>query len=307
MMIKALSKGLFELCKTNPNIIVLICDDSETYDFLHDSFPDRIINMGISECNAVSVAAGLSSCGYIPYVIGGNAFMAYRAYEFVRDQLCMQNRNVKVIGIGAGMAISFLGNTQHATEDMGALRSLPNLTIMTPSTPTEVKEVILNSINIKTPSFIRVGRASGNDFYNNGNINFQPYKIQEIKKGKDVAIFATGSIVCDALQAADELKERGVDVGVVNVHTVKPIDKEGIVRLSKSYNKWISLEEHDVIGGLGSALSEVIVDENLDVKLEKMGLPETFAHGHGTYDDFKKANGLALENIEQVCMSYIKK
>jgi transketolase len=288
-----------ELCQNNSKIVILVADDKEILDPLSERFPSRVINSGISECNAVSVAAGLASCGYIPYVIGGGTFMAYRAYEFIRNQLCMQNRNVKVIGIGAGMAISVLGNTQHATEDVGALRVLPNLTIMTPSTPTEVKKIILNSINIKTPSFIRVGRTSGNDFYTNGNIVFQPYKVQEIKKGKDIAIFATGSIVCNALQVAEILSDQGMDIGVINVHTIKPIDAEGIVRLSRIYHKWISVEEHNVIGGLGSALSEVIAEKGIEVKLKKLGLNDTFAKGAGTYDDIKRANGLDAKHIEE--------
>ena len=141
-MVKALIEELAKLCSENPNVVALIADDKEVYDALSEKYPDQTVNIGISECNAVSVAAGLSACGCIPYVVGGNTFMAYRAYEFIRNQMCMQNRNVKVIGVGAGMAISVLGNTQHATEDMGALRVLPNLKIMTPATPTEVKQVI---------------------------------------------------------------------------------------------------------------------------------------------------------------------
>jgi transketolase len=276
--------------------MVLVADEKETYDALHEQFPDRTINIGISECNAVSVAAGLASCGNIPYVIGGGAFMAYRAYEFIRDQLCMQNRNVKVVGIGAGLAMSVLGNTQHQTEDVGALRTLPKLEIMTPATPTEVKEIILHSINSEHPVFVRVGRPSGNDFYKDG-IKFQPYKVQEIKKGKEMAVFATGSIVCDALQVAEALKEKGMDIGVINVHTIKPLDIDGILQLSQNYHKWISVEEHNVIGGLGSALSEVITNKNLDVRLEKIGLADSFAKGHGAYDDLKKANGLGIDNI----------
>jgi transketolase len=301
-MVKALIDGLLELCKSHPKIVILIVDDLETYDALHEQFPERTINIGISECNAVSMAAGLASCGDIPYVIGGDTFMAYRAYEFIRDQLCMQNRNVKVIGIGAGVAICLYGNTHQATEDVGALRGLPGLTVMTPATPTEVKKTVLHSITVDGPEFIRVGRASGYDFYHDG-IEFCPYQVQEIRRGKDITIFATGSIACDALQAAEELKERGrADIGVVNVHTIKPFDKEGVVRLSRSYRKWLSVEEHNITGGLGSALSEVIVEKRLHVTLDKLGLAETFAKGHGSYDDMKRVNGLAIENIVQACM-----
>lgn len=295
-MVRALIDGLTKLGRDNSKTVFLIADDKEVFDVLHEEFPDRTFNIGISECNAVDVGAGLASCGNIPYVIGGNTFMAYRAYEFIRNQLCMQKRNVKIIGIGAGMAISVLGNTQHATEDIGALRVLPNIKIITPATPTEVKQVILQSIDSQAPTFIRIGRASGNDFYEDGII-YQPDAVQEIKKGKNVAIFSTGSIVCDALKAADALQQKGLSVGVINVHTIKPLDKQGIIQLSQYYDKWISVEEHNVIGGLGSALAEVIVDEQLTVSLKKMGLKDTFAKGYGSYDEIKRQNGLGMEDI----------
>lgn len=300
-MIKALISGLKELCDENPRIIILIADDKEVYDALIESYPDRVINIGISECNAISVGAGLASCENIPYVIGGNSFMAYRAYEFIRDQLCMQNRNVKVIGIGAGLAISVLGNTQHATEDISALRVLPNLTIMTPATATEVYEMVRYSLNITGPMFMRIGRACGKDFYQKRNL-FLPYRVQEIKEGKDFVVFSTGSIVCNVLEVANELENENYSVGVVNVHTVKPIDKEGIIALSEKYHKWLSIEEHNMNGGLGSILAEIIVDEKLSVDLLRVGLEDRFAKGHGTYEALKQNNGLGIDNIKEVCL-----
>lgn len=300
-MVRALIDSLNELCRQKSNVIFLIADDKEIYDSIYAQYPAQTINIGISECNAISVAAGLASCGYIPYVIGGNTFMAYRAYEFIRDQLCMQKRNVKVIGIGAGVAISVLGNTQHATEDVGALRALPGLTIMTPATPTEVRQMVLQTINIETPLFMRIGRACEKDFYEDG-VTFCPYSVQEIKKGKGTAVFSMGSLVSDVLKAAEKLKEKGLDIGVVNIHTIKPLDIKGIKVLSENYSKWVSVEEHNVIGGLGSALAEVIVEEGLKVSLKKIGFRETFAKGHGTYNDVKEANGLGVDDIIQACI-----
>lgn len=304
-MVKALIEALSELCGGNPRIVVLIADDKEVYDALSAKFPDQTINIGISECNAVGVAAGLSGSGCIPYVVGGNTFMAYRAYEFIRNQLCMQNRNVKVIGIGAGLAISILGNTQHATEDVGALRVLPNLTIMTPATPTEVKKVVAHSMEFEGPAFIRIGRGSGEDFYKD-DVEFCPYKIQEIKKGKDIAVFAMGSIVCDVLKASEILMQEGIDIGVMNVHTVKPLDAKELERLSGRYKKWITLEEHNVIGGLGSALAEVIAARRLSVMFQNMGLTDTFAEGYGTYDEIKNRNHLGISDIVSACMTMEK-
>lgn len=300
-MVKALIDALIEVADNDKQIVFLIADDKEVYDALIEKYPQRTINIGISECNAVSVGAGLASCGNAPYIVGGNTFMAYRAYEFIRDQLCMQNCNVKIIGIGAGVAISVLGNTQHATEDVGALRSLPKLTIMTPATPKETKEMVLQSAKIDGPMFIRVGRSVGNDFYDNGH-HFEPNKVQQVKKGKSIAVFSMGSMLCQVLEAAKILEKEGIDIGVFNVHTVKPLDKKGIALISKDYCKWVSVEEHNVIGGLGSALSEVIVDKKLNVTLKKLGLQDVFAKGHGTYEDIKIANGLGVHDIVRVCM-----
>ena len=301
-MVRALIEQLMELCGCNPDIVTLVADDKEVYDALSEKYPDRTINIGISECNAIGVAAGLSACGCIPYVIGGNTFLAYRAYEFIRNQMCMQNRNVKVIGVGAGMAISVLGNTQHATEDVGALRSLPNLKIMTPATPTEVKKIIAQSTEFEGPAFIRVGRGSGEDFYKKGT-EFRPYKIQEIKEGKDIAVFASGSIVCDVVEASRILKQRGIDIGIMNAHTIKPFDAETAEKLSVRYKTWISVEEHNIIGGLGSALAEAIVKKRLDVSLSNMGLTDTFAEGYGTYDDIKQRNHLGIDDIVRKCIN----
>lgn len=303
-MVKALINGLGALCTQNDNVIFLIADDKEVYDGLYERCPDRTINIGISECNAISMGAGMASCGLVPYVIGGNAFMAYRAYEFVRNQICMQNRNVKIVGIGAGLAISVLGNTQHATEDIGALRILPNLEIMTPATPTEVHQTIKHSICITTPLFIRVGRAEKEDFYQ-GNTVFSPYEIQEVRKGREIAVFAIGSIVCDVLEAAAILSEKGIEIGVINVHTIKPLDKNGIIDISKRYDKWLSVEENNIIGGIGSALSELITDKELKVKLRKMGL-ESFARGYGSYHDIKSTNYLGVCDIINMCLALLK-
>ena len=302
-MIKALIKGLDTLCAENDNIIILTIDDKEVYDGLYEKYPDKIINVGISECNAVSIGAGAASCGMVPYIVGCNSFMAYRAYEFIRNQLCMQNRNVKIIGTGAGLAISILGNTQHATEDIGALRSLPNLEIMTPATPTEVYQMIIHSICTTTPMFVRVGRAEKEDFYHHNNTVFSPYCIQEVRKGKEIAVFAVGTIVSDVLEAATILSKRGVEIGVFNVHTIKPLDRKGLISISSRYDKWLSVEDHNIIGGLGSALSEAITDENLEVKLKKMGL-DSFAKGYGSYHDIKSVNRLDVCDIINRCLEY---
>ncbi len=297
-MVRRLIEALAILGEENKDVVILVVDDGEVYHALNRRIPDRIINIGISECNAISIGAGLASCGHLPVVVGGNSFLAYRAYEFIRDQLCMQKRNVKVVGIGAGMAISVLGNTQHATEDVGALRGIPGLTVMTPATPTEVAHVVRTAAELDGPVFIRVGRSCGVDFYRDG-FEFRPYKMQKVMDGKDVLVFATGSIVCDAIEAARQIGGR--HVGVVNVHTIKPIDRESLKIYGLEKKKWIVLEEHNMDGGLGGAIAEVIADENIRVELRRMGLQGKFAAGYGTYQEIKARNGLSIQDICRVC------
>lgn len=298
-MVRGMIDAITEIARDDGRAVILVGDDLEVYDALAGHFPDRVINIGISECNAVSVAAGLSSCGHVPFVIGGNSFMAYRAYEFIRDQLCMQSRNVKVMGIGAGMANGMFGNTHCATEDMASLRALPGLTIMTPATPGEVRAMVSHSMGIDGPVFIRVGRSCGTDFYDSGH-QFEGNKIQMLKEGRDIAAFSTGSVVCQALEAAGLLEAEGIRVGVYNVHTIKPLDTGTLVQIGKDCHKWVSIEEHNVIGGLGGALSEAVVDAGLDVRLKKVGLNDAFAKGCGTHDDIKKNNGLGMDDIVRV-------
>lgn len=303
-MVKALIETLAELQEKNKDIVVLVADDGEVYHALYNAVPDRTINIGISECNAISVSAGLASCGHIPVVIGGNSFLAYRAYEFIRNQLCIQNRNVKVLGIGAGMAISVLGNTQHATEDVSALRGLPRLTVMTPATPEEVKSMIEFALQTEGPMFLRIGRSCGEDFYHYG-FKFEPYRMQEVITGNDILIFATGSIVCDAVAAAKQIG--GSHVGVVNVHTIKPLDKEKLRLYSAKVKKWMIVEEHNVNGGLGGAIAEAAADECLEVELYRMGLKEQFPVGYGNYQEIKERNQLSLKDIYRKCIEIMEK
>lgn len=300
-MVTALIQSLINLGKDS-RVVYLIADDKEIYDALVELYPNRTFNIGIAECNGISLAAGLENAGFIPYVIGGCSFMAFRALDFIRVQVCMQKSNVKVIGIGAGLAISVLGNTQHGTEDLAVLRALPNLKVVTPSTPTEVNHVVETSYQEQGPTFIRVGRSTGTDFYMNG-IEYRTNKIQKVKDGGKLLVFSTGSIVCDVLQAVGQ---SGEDIGVVNVHTISPLDEKTLEELAKDCQNWLSVEEHNMNGGLGSALAEAIMDKRLNVSLSRMGLKNQFAKGYGSYEQIKRKNGLSVEDIYNKCMELLE-
>ena len=298
-MIQSMIQGLTEIAKKDDKIIFLIVDDIEPYEGLHESFPDRTFLVGIAECNAVSMAGGLASCGYKPYVIGGDSFLAYRAFEFIRSQVCLEKRNVKLIGIGAGLAIGVHGSMHTATEDVAVLRALPDLTVITPATETEVKQVMQVSAESHHPMFIRLGRSCGEDFYLNSDHQFHLEKLQEIKTGSDLAVICHGSIVCDVVNAVEGLDEH--KIGVINLSTIKPMDEAGLLDLSGRYKKWLTVEEHNLCGGLGSAVAEVVMDHNLDVKLRRMGMCDAFSRATGGHADIKRSVGLGIDDIRKAC------
>lgn len=291
-MVKALIRALEEIGE-DEKVVFLIADDIEVYSSLKEKYPSRTYNIGIAECNGISLAAGLENCGFVPFVIGGDSFMAFRALDFIRMQVSMQKSNVKIIGIGAGLAISVLGNTQHGTEDLSVLRAIPNLKVVTPGSPTEVYESIVLSKNEIAPTFFRIGRSTGVDYYSNG-YKYEANKVQTVIEGCQLIVFSTGSILCDVISAIKGMKE---NIGVVNVHTVSPLDVDSIKTIAKKCSKWVSIEEHNLNGGLGSALAEVIVDYNLDVKLRRVGLNNQYANGYGSYDEIKRKNGLGIDDI----------
>lgn len=298
-MVQSMIQGLIKIAEVDDKVLFLVVDDIEPYEGLKRYVPERTFLIGIAECNAINMAAGLANCGYKPYVIGGDSFLAYRGYEFIRSQVCLDNRNVKMIGIGAGMAIGVHGSMHTATEDVSILRALPNLAVITPATPSEVKYTMEAVNGIDGPMFIRLGRSCGEDFYLDANIAYSVGKIQEIKKGSDLLIIGHGSIVCDAIAAVFELSDYAI--GVASLSTVKPIDVEGLCGLSKRYKNWLTIEEHNLNGGLGSAVAEVIVDNNLDVRLSRMGLCDTFSRATGGHADIKKKNGLDVSDIKERC------
>ncbi|MBE5865475.1 MAG: hypothetical protein E7292_04560 [Lachnospiraceae bacterium] len=296
-MIKALIESLIEV-GNDEKVVYLVADDKEVYDGLVAVFPTRTFNIGIAECNGISLAAGLENGGYKPYVIGGCTFMAFRAYDFIRVQMCMQRSNVKVIGIGAGLAISILGNTQHATEDLSSLRALPYLKVITPSTPTEVRHAVNDVYENSGPAYVRVGRSCGVDFYDEG-VCYVSNKMQKILDGEKLLIFSTGSILCKVLEVA---KRFTGEVGVIDVHTISPLDVESLKAYAKENSNWMSVEEHNLNGGLGSALAEAVVDNRLEVSLHRFGLKNQFADGYGNYEQIKEKNGLGIEDIYRECL-----
>lgn len=296
-MQRAYMRALCEIAEKDRNVLSLLADSGTGYDELFRRyFPDQMLDFGIAEENMVSAAAGLATCGKIPFVYTAGAFLAYRSFEFIRDDICYQNLNVKIVGMGAGLSWSTLGATHHTTEDLAVLRVLPNLTIFSPSCPREVEKAVEAAYEIQGPVYIKIGMNNEPDVYGEDD-TFVVGRNRELRAGQEVCVYTTGSIASEVLEAAKLLKADGEDICVVSAATVKPFDEEEVLKRAKRYSVILTVDEHSITGGLGSAVAEVLAESDVKVKFRRIGLKNCFASGYGTHAQVKSANGLDAEGI----------
>lgn len=287
---------LYELASKDKRVYALISDNGAiVYDKYRRDLSSQYLNLGISEANMLGMAAGMASCGKIPFAYTIGAFLAYRAFEFIRNDICLQKQNVKVVGTGAGEVYSVLGPTHHSTEDMGGLRSLPNLVILSPASPMEVKKATAAAYEYEGPVYLRLGTNREPEIYKEDYL-FEIGKGITIKEGGDIALISTGSILKDVLDAAERLQKEGIQARVINIHTMKPIDKEIILQAIEETGRIVTIEDHNIIGGLGSAVAEVIAESGKGVTFKRLGL-HGFSNGYGTYAQVKDMNGIGTECI----------
>lgn len=295
---------LYEFAKKDDRVVSLVADNGLiVYDDFRRDFPNRYFNFGIAEGNMVAAAAGMANCGLIPYCYTINAFLAYRSYEFIRDDICFQNQNVKIVGIGTGLAYSTLGPSHHTTEDIGLLRSIPNLTIFSPSTRSEVKWMMQESYDINGPVYIRLGN-NNQDFYAT-NPKFEIGVPAVVKEGTDITIMTTGPVLNEVMMASDLLLQAGINAEILSVHTLKPFNSERISDMATATDKLVVIEEHNVIGGLYAAIAETLVENNKSVHVLKIGLEDKFADGYGTPEEVRAANGLDYNSIYKRIISFV--
>lgn len=287
---------LYDLASKDKRVYALISDNGAiVYDKYRKDLASQYLNLGISEANMLGMAAGMASCGKIPFAYTIGAFLAYRAFEFIRNDICLQNQNVKIVGTGAGEVYSALGPTHHSTEDLGGLRALPNLTILCPASPLEVKKATIAAYEYEGPVYLRLGTNKEPEIYDN-DYSFEIGKGVTIKEGNDITLIGTGGILKDILVVAEFLKKCGVSARVINIHTIKPIDKEIIIKAIEETGKLVTIEDHNIIGGLGSAVAEIVAESGRGVKFKRFGL-HGFSKGYGTYAQVKKMNGIGVEQI----------
>jgi len=279
-------------------VLTLLADNGiivfDEYKRLH---PKQIINLGIAESNMIGMAAGLAMSGFIPFVYTISPFLVMRPYEFIRNDICYQKANVKLVGIGAGFIYSTLGPTHHATEDVSILRCLPNITILSPADPLETKMATRAAYEHDGPVYLRIGTGKNPPIYGK-EYEFAIGRSVVLKEGTDVGIIATGTILTEVLKAAEMLEEKSISTRVVNMHTLKPIDEEIILETAGKCKVILTVEEHSTIGGLGSAVAETLIERyDKKVTFMKMGLCNCFCKVYGPIDEVRKHVGLFRTDI----------
>lgn len=280
----------------NPNVVVLEADlgNATKSNAFKEVAPERYFNMGISEQDLIGTAAGFAAAGKIPLASTFAVFATGRAFEQVRNSVCYPKLNVKICATHAGLTVGADGGSHQAIEDISLMRTLPNMTVINPADAKEAEAAVLAAIDYQGPVYIRLGRAETKDIHDD-SYHFEWGKAEVLRQGSDVSIFATGIMTAKALDAADTLAKRGIQAEVINVHTIKPLDEETVIASAKKTGKVVTAEEHSIIGGLGSAVAEVLARQ-CPTKQAFVGVQDSFGES-GSPDDLLEKYGLTAEDI----------
>ena len=296
---QSFGEALASLGEENENIVVLDADLSGATktNIFAKKFPERFFNMGIAEQDMLTTAAGFSTCNKIPFVATFAVFATGRAYDQIRNSICYPKLNVKICGTHAGITVGEDGATHQMLEDINLMRALPNMTVLSPSDDVQTKWAINQAAKIDGPVYIRLNRMATPVIYEE-NSGFEIGKAVEFGDGTKATVFATGDMVHQALIAKEKLEKEGIDIRVVDIHSIKPIDEQVIVKAAKETDLLISIEDHNIIGGLGTAISEVLI-EKYPKKLIKLGMKDCFGKS-GKAEELLKYYGLISENIIEI-------
>jgi len=282
----------------DPRLMALLADNGIiVYDDYLKRRPNQLINLGIAESNLIGVAAGLASCGFVPVIYSIIPFLVMRPFEFVRDDIAYQNLNVKLVGIGAGFAYSSLGPTHHGTEDVSLLGCLPNMTVLSPSDPLETRKAARAAYEHDGPVYLRIGTGR-NPVVNESDYNFELGKGIELRPGTEVTLISTGTILSEVLRAAEELEKQRVSARVINIHTLKPLDRELVSQAARETGAILTIEEHSTTGGLASLVASALMELGEgSTRFAALGLRDRFCESYGPIEDLRRALGLTAEDI----------
>lgn len=309
----AYGKTLVELGRTNKDIVVLDADlsSSTRTSWFGKEFPERFFNFGIAEANMICVAAGFASCGKIPFASTFAVFATGRVYNQFRTSIAYANLNVKVVASHGGISVGEDGPTHQCVEDIALMRALPNTTVVVPADAVETEAAVKACIKHVGPLYMRLGRPKLPIVYEKGYkwlgepLDFKIGGSVTLKEGRDVTIVATGLMVSEALTAAEMLAEEGINAGVIDLHSIKPIDEKTIVKVAKETGAIVTAEEHSVLAGVGSAVAEVLV-ETVPVPMVKVGIQDSFTES-GSMKDLLVKYGLTASNIVKATKKVLKR
>lgn len=298
---------LMGLAKDDKNIYVLTSDSrgSASMTNFANEFPKQFVEVGIAEQNLVGIAAGLATTGKKCFAASPACFLTMRSIEQVKVDVAYSNTNVKLIGISGGVSYGALGMSHHSLQDIAVMRAIPNIDIFLPADRFETEKLVRELVKYDKPAYIRIGRNPVDDVYESTDFDFEIGKANVMREGKDITIIATGETVKPAIEASDELKELGIKCRVLNMHTIKPLDEEAIIKAAKETGNIITVEEHSIYGGLGAAVSEVVV-QNAPVLMKIVGIKDEAAIT-GTSKEIFNYYGLSKENLVKLAKELIGK
>jgi transketolase len=306
-MRQAFVKAILEAAEKDKRIVLLTGDlGFSVLEEFQKRFPKRFFNVGVAEQNMIGVAAGLALSGKKVFVYSIIPFVTLRCLEQVRNDICYQNLNVKLVGVGEGFSYGVLGMTHFSLEDIGAMRNLINMTVICPGDPVETELAVKQSVNFPGPLYLRIGK-SGEPIVHSKQPDFEIGKGIIVKEGRDIAIITTGNMLYNGKQAAEKLQESGVSVRLISMHTIKPIDKEIILRAAKETKAIFTIEEHNIIGGLGSAVAEILAESGSNVLFKRIAVPDNLIKDIGSQNYLREKVGLTAEAITKfilkICQS----
>ncbi len=298
--------ALTELAEAYPNLVVLDADlaAATKTGIFKKAYPDRHIDCGIAECNMVGIAAGLAAAGKVPFVSSFAMFAAGRAFEQVRNSVGYPKLNVKIGATHAGISVGEDGATHQCCEDLALMRTIPGMVVMNPSDDVEAKAAVKAALDHEGPVYIRFGRLAVPVINDKPDYKFEIGKGVVLREGKDVTLVATGLEVAETMEAAEKLAADGIDAKVINIHTIKPLDEELIIAAAKETGKVVTIEEHSVIGGLGSAVCDCL-SEKAPTPVLKIGVNDTFGESGPALELIKKY-GLDAESIYNKVKDFVK-
>jgi transketolase len=302
---KIITDSLLELGTSNKNIVFVSMDSSAgaSGSAFRKAFPERHFEFGIAEQNGIGEAAGMAISGKIPVIAAYVPFATYRPFEQVRDDLCKTGLNAIILGNNSGFSVSSLGPTHTVLEEVGVLRALPNITIICPADGIEYRQVLEVASKIKNPTYIRISRIKAKRVFDEDHkLIFG--KADIIKEGKDITLIATGTMVAKSLEAAAELENAGIKAEVISMSTIKPLDEEAVIKSAGKTGKVVTIEEHSIYNGLGSAVSEVLA-KKCPARMKFIGTPDEYAPV-GSYEELIDYYGLTSEKIAQNILEFYK-